>query len=180
MKVTTEMHYEFDDIQFGLFYEKNVQLLYRMAFHILHDHGKAEDALQEALLKLYKARKKIDSEIMAFRWAKIMVRNEAINLYYKNRRLEPISPDEIEILINSTTAPSNIENIILQKEDLEQLYLALQKMPKKFSEVIRFRYFDDIPPKEIAAMLQIPLFTVYSRLRRGLELLKGGKDYGEK
>lgn len=48
----------------------------------------------------------------------------------------------------------------------------LKTLPPSFAEVITLRVYEDLPPREIAARLDLPVQTVRSRLRRGLALLK--------
>ena len=48
----------------------------------------------------------------------------------------------------------------------------LKTLPPAFAEVITLRIYEDLPPREIAARLDLPVETVRSRLRRGLALLK--------
>jgi RNA polymerase sigma-70 factor (ECF subfamily) len=46
---------------------------------------------------------------------------------------------------------------------------AMEKLPLIFREVLNLRFEEDMKLEEIAAILQIPLSTVKSRLRRALE-----------
>jgi len=52
----------------------------------------------------------------------------------------------------------------------------LMELDEPFRTTLLLRYFDELPPPEIAARLGVPLDTVRSRLRRGLERLRERLD----
>lgn len=61
----------------------------------------------------------------------------------------------------------------LQREELRHaLEHALERLPEPYAEVITLRVVDGLPPRDIAAALDIPVETVRTRTRRGFERLK--------
>ena len=63
------------------------------------------------------------------------------------------------------TSEASIEDILSVRE-------ALKKLREDYREVIELYYFSDLTVSEIAQMLQKPVNTVKSHLRRGREELK--------
>lgn len=67
--------------------------------------------------------------------------------------------------VDLMTAPGiNPEEQALQRAELERLHAALEQVPFKLRAVILMHDFDEVPLKEIAIALDIPLQTTYSRL----------------
>lgn len=53
---------------------------------------------------------------------------------------------------------------------------ALRSLPERYATVVALRYFEGLPPRRIAAAIDLPLETVYARLRRGLRQLRHSLD----
>jgi RNA polymerase sigma-70 factor (ECF subfamily) len=73
-----------------------------------------------------------------------------------------------EVIVDAIEAPSpspGPEEQLQRAEDLDVVYRALQLVPMDRRAVFILYEFDGCPMKEIAASLQVPLFTAYSRLR---------------
>ena len=58
-------------------------------------------------------------------------------------------------------------------EELRRVESLLQHLPRRQAEVVRLRVFDELRLREIAEVIGCPLATVKSRLRYGLEKLRG-------
>jgi RNA polymerase sigma-70 factor, ECF subfamily len=56
--------------------------------------------------------------------------------------------------------------------DEEKLQAALDAMPETYRSPVLLYYFEDLSYKEIAAVLEVPLGTVMSRLSRGKTFLR--------
>ena len=59
------------------------------------------------------------------------------------------------------------DDALLAKQMRAQVLRALEQVPLKRRAVLVMHDIDDIAVREIASTLEIPLFTVYSRLRKG-------------
>jgi RNA polymerase sigma-70 factor, ECF subfamily len=61
-----------------------------------------------------------------------------------------------------------------ERLDAEQaralVHAALQCLPPQYRAVLALRDIDNVPMRQVAGMLEIPLFTAYSRLRRARQL----------
>lgn len=65
-----------------------------------------------------------------------------------------------------------VENVVIQKEEDDQLISAMMTLPIKYREVIYLFYYEELLIKEIAVMTEAGVNTVKTRLRRAKELLK--------
>ena len=68
----------------------------------------------------------------------------------------------------------SVEQTVIQNDEDHQLASAVMNLPIKYREVIYLFYFEEMPIKEIAAVIEVKENTVKTRLRRGKELLKEG------
>ena len=77
--------------------------------------------------------------------------------------MNPID-DDPEAL--SATTDTNPETVLLQQIDHDLLRQALSELPIEFREVLILREMEGLSYKEIAALAELPIGTVMSRLAR--------------
>jgi RNA polymerase sigma-70 factor (ECF subfamily) len=62
---------------------------------------------------------------------------------------------------------------LVQRAELQRrLVGAVLQLPPPHRDALLLRFFDGLPPRAIAARLQVPVATVHSRLQRGLQSLR--------
>ena len=61
--------------------------------------------------------------------------------------------------------------LVIQRQEVERVQQALEALPSDFREVLVLRELEGLSYKEIAAVVQVPIGTVMSRLARGRERL---------
>ena len=66
----------------------------------------------------------------------------------------------------------NPEELLLQKADAQTLRQAVEELPLEFREVLVLRELDELSYKQIAAVADLPLGTVMSRLARARKRLQ--------
>ncbi len=69
-------------------------------------------------------------------------------------------------------AAANPETLLLQNADHLMLGQALEALPVEFREVVVLRELEGLSYKEIAAITEVPLGTVMSRLARARKRLQ--------
>jgi RNA polymerase sigma-70 factor (ECF subfamily) len=60
----------------------------------------------------------------------------------------------------------------LERERAGQLEAAMDELPVSYREVLTLRFEEEMKLEEIAQVLEIPLSTVKTRLRRSLERMR--------
>ena len=63
------------------------------------------------------------------------------------------------------------EALVIQRQDVERVQLAIEELPVDFREVIMLRELEGLSYKQIAEVIGAPIGTVMSRLARGRERL---------
>jgi RNA polymerase sigma-70 factor (ECF subfamily) len=155
----------------------------RTAYVIAPD-GDAEDAVQEAFVKAYRALDRFRGGSPFRPWLLRIVANEARNRRRSAGRRTGLALRAAEDRRPGDAAPSP-ESAVLDRETRESLVDALNELRPDDREVIAARYFLDLSEAETAEVLQLPRGTVKSRLSRAigrlrtqLEIADGGPNDG--
>lgn len=141
---------------------QNKNAMYKTAIVILKNEDDAYDALQEALIKMYKNINKLEN-IQAFNfWSKRIIVNCCYDLINRNKKV-------IDITSRLTENYEETREDIYDCED--SLVQTLEKIEPDLRLTATLYYYDDLSTKEIGEVLQIPVGTVKSRLARAREKL---------
>jgi RNA polymerase sigma-70 factor, ECF subfamily len=136
---------------------------YNLARWLLRNDQDAEDAVQEAYMRAYKA-------FARFRggdgkaWFMTILRNVCYTMIKKLRSHE--TPEAFDEEIHQSVDESKMQEAFRQKANAESLHLALEKLPDEFREIIVLHDLEGLAYKEIASVVGIPIGTVMSRLAR--------------
>lgn len=145
-----------------------------LARWITGNHADAEDVLQEACMRAFRA---IGSarNANARAWLLAIVRNTAMTWIVKNRpKTVVITDDEATFeraglgMVEQQASP---EALLIKKADAEQLHSAIAALPLQYREVLVLREIEELSYQEISKVLSIPMGTVMSRLARARSLL---------
>jgi RNA polymerase sigma-70 factor, ECF subfamily len=141
--------------------------LYRMASRMLGDRARAEDVVQEVYLQAWKSFDRFEIGTNCKAWLFKILFNSIHHYRRKwfNMRFIKESEDVLEI---ASAKPDPLPDHLTDKEILA----ALERIPTDFKSVVILADVEDFAYKEIAAILEIPIGTVMSRLSRGRKLLR--------
>jgi len=104
-------------------------------------------------------------------WLGRIVRNVASNLRRDRSRRQRREHDAVA----PGCVPSSAE--LMQREEQRRLLVAaVDRLPAALRAVVLLRFFEGLPPRKIAARLDLPVATVWNQLRRALQLLREGLD----
>jgi RNA polymerase sigma-70 factor (ECF subfamily) len=134
---------------------------FRAAYLVVHDAAAAEDIAQESFLAALRALDRFDRRRPFGPWLHRIAVNRAID-WARARQLR----GEAE-LVEAHAAPAGAEPFD------DTLLAALAALSPDQRAVIVLRHLLGYTPGEIAKTLGLPRGTVNSRLRRGLDSLKG-------
>jgi RNA polymerase sigma factor (sigma-70 family) len=148
------------------------RLVYAVAFKVLGDRGRAEDATQQTFVKAWRAAHSFDERRELGPWLATIARRVAIDLYRQEAHrvadpLESASPADPALV----AAPQSAEAIY----DVWEVRQAVAQLPPDEQEVVRLQHLDGFTHAQIAERLGVALGTVKSRSfrahRRLAELL---------
>jgi RNA polymerase sigma-70 factor (ECF subfamily) len=147
------------------------QIAMRTAWLVTRNAAEAEDAVQEAFVKAYRALRRF-REGAAFRpWLLAIVTNEARNRRRSVARADRLTLRVAEVRPSGDAAPSP-EAAALLEEERELLIRALNALREEDRLVVGYRYLLGLSEAETAEALGVPKGTVKSRLARSLGRLR--------
>jgi len=149
-------------------YDLYSDALYGICLKILRNHtGMAEDAFQEAMVKIWKYASSYDPEKgKLFTWILNITRNTAIDYYRKMDRRSQIQNDISDVHI---TNPNMVRNPQTDAIDVKD---QLDNLSTDERDAIELAYFSGMTHQQISGQLEVPLGTVKTRIRRGIIKLR--------
>jgi len=139
--------------------------------------GLAEDAVQEALLRAYRAWPALpDKGRDPWPWLRTIVVHEARRLGARNARTAPGLPSGPEEEAPGN-APDPLESVVLEEERAEAAR-ALLHLPALYRVAAELRYTHGLSCAEAAAVLGTPVGTVKWRLHEAHSRVRAGLDDG--
>lgn len=158
-------------------YDRLSRQAFGLAYRILGDGPSAEDVVQEAFLALWRraeridpARGKLSSLVLT------LVHHRAIDVLRANRgqQSRQMSVDLAEV----EKIDADVSERVLQSLSRDNVRAALAGVPDDQRRAIEMAYFEGLTHVEIAEALELPLGTVKSRLRLGLEKMRAALKTG--
>lgn len=129
--------------------------------------GQAEDIVQDVMLAVWNKAHQFDAERADVSgWVFQIARNRQIDLFRRNSRPVP------EELIPDETETCDTEQIIGLEQEVSALRDALARLKPSQRDIIEKAYLGELSHSEIQASTGIPLGTIKSRIRLGLEKLR--------
>ena len=138
--------------------------LYRHALMILADRALAEDAVQQAFVRLL-SRGRVEEISSVRALLRVMVRNEAYRLL--GARRPAVSLDDADVcLLEPADVPAE------RREEQRRVEQALRLLPPDQREVVHLKVYEGLSFAEIAQTLAIPPNTAASRYRYAISHLR--------
>jgi RNA polymerase sigma-70 factor (ECF subfamily) len=145
----------------GQLFARHADSAWRTAFAIVHDHGRAEDVVQDAFVRAIHAAERFDRSRPFRPWLLRIVTNRALDVL---RHEQYATPGDVE--------PSGALDGVADRDAADVREAILRLDPDRRAVVV-LRYWLDLSPVEIADRLGLPVGTVGSRLTRALHELAG-------
>ena len=143
---------------------------HNLAKWLLRNEQDAQDVVQEAFLRAFKAFGGFHGS-NGRAWLLTIVRNTSYTLLKKNRvaDLTTTFDEEIHTAGHESVSPATI---LEHSENAELIKEAMDELPAEFREILALRHQEGLSYKEIADIAQIPPGTVMSRLARARAKLR--------
>ena len=151
---------------------------YRLAHWLTGNSTDAEDVVQDASLRAFRAIKGYAGG-SARAWLLSIVRNTAYSWLRKNRPTAVVTVDDLEAVELAHPHAETPETTLLAQIDAEQLRAVIAALPEPFRETLVLRDIEGLDYREIAQATEVPIGTVMSRLaraRRRMTTTLGGKQ----
>lgn len=132
-------------------------LLYKVAHEVLHNPADAQDAVQQALMRTWEKRSRIQPESLRAYLTRATL-NESRTMLRRQRYAIPVE-----------TVP---ERIAPERADLRPVMEAIAALPEQLKWPVWLKYLEDMSEKEAASALGLTLAAFRSRLHRARKLLR--------
>ncbi len=148
--------------------------LYRYLLRLVVEPAAAEDLFQQTWVRVMESIRRYDPRRSFDAWLFSVAHNLAIDYLRKSL---PESLDEVlpsghaRIDGLAATGPDPLDSL-LEWERADAVAAALRHLPAIHREVLTLRFEEDLKLEQMAGIVQIPLSTVKSRLRRALDGLR--------
>lgn len=153
-------------------YDRHGRVAYGLAYRILGDAGAAEEAVQDAFLRVWRRASTFDPSRGVVRsWLMTIVHHCAIDLLRRRSGSPPVVAGLDEIA--ERQAVPDAWSDVSGRLESERVRGAVATLPADQRRAIEMAFFDGLTHREIAERDGLPLGTVKGRMRLGLRRLYG-------
>lgn len=140
---------------------ENQAPLYRMAYGYLQNREDALDAVQSAACAALEKRRSLRDPEALGTWVRRILHNACMDLLRRRSREAPLT--------EAAERPPDAGPPSLPEDSLSE---ELARLPPEVQAVLRLRFYEDLPLRDIAAVTGANLSTVKTRLYTGLKRLR--------
>lgn len=154
--------------------ERYQHRLYRYLLRLVREPGTAQDLFQQTWLRVMERISRYNPQLSFDGWLFALAHNLAVDYLrrYRPESLdEPLPSGDTRAEIVPGSSPGALEQL-LAEERAGWLVSAVAELPVAFREVLTLRFEEELRLEEIAAVLDVPLGTVKTRLHRALKYLR--------
>ena len=156
---------------FEILIRRHQKATFNLVYRLLGDYDEAAEVAQEVFLSAYKAIHSFRGDANFSTWLYRIAFNHAStrrrSMTLSQQRYAPLENTDIP-----NDGPVDPADAVEQKEIQQEVQRALRQLDERDAALILLRDLQDVPYEEVAAMLDIPIGTVKSRLHRARQTLK--------
>jgi RNA polymerase sigma-70 factor (ECF subfamily) len=150
-------------------YDRYGRLVFSMALRIAQDHGAAEEITQDVFLRCWRNIDRYHPQQSSLvTWLLAITHHRAIDELRSRRGKDMRREISGEAIHPLATLETGFDEALLRGEVQEALHL----LPPAQRDVIELIFWGGLTRREVADRLQLPLGTVHTRLRLGMEKLR--------
>ena len=145
--------------------------VFSMALRFVRRERDAEDIAQEAFLRAYRGLEGFKGDSKFSTWLYRITWNLCTDWLRRNRKPGrlPVAIDDTEALADGRV---DLERGLLAEEERRKVREALDGLDDKYRAVLILLYYQGMSYDQIAAVLEVPMKTVETRLYRARKLLR--------
>ena len=160
---------------FALIYDRHASAALGLAHRMVRQQGAAEDVVQQAFLALWRSNSYRPAKGSVRGFLLRIVHNAAVD-HLRRERARGAGRHVEEALAHAVAAGDETHVQVERAEEARKVREALTTLPESQQRSLELAYFGGLTHVEIAQTLDVPIGTVKSRLRLGLETLRGRID----
>ena len=150
--------------------------LHALARSLVRDASRADDVVQDAWIAALQHQPHLPTAEDFRRWISAVVRNNARQVLRSEGRRS-----EREQSVARSEDTQSTQDLYHRTRRRQEIVDHVLQLDEPYRAVILLRYFEGLPPRKIAARLDLPVNTVKTRLQRGMDQLRARltRDYGD-
>ena len=164
-----------DDAALKVLYRQCAPKLYGLALRVVTQRDWAEDVLQEAFLSIWRSAGDYRASLSPpMAWMGLIVRSRGLDMLRRRTADRTHVTQELDETLSDTIASDNPTpmDTAQASEQAWALHQCLGRLDNKQREVVSLAYVRDLSHGELAQQLSLPLGTVKTWIRRGLDQLR--------
>lgn len=161
---------------FKRLYDLTSSRLYGVALRVVGNREWAEDVLQDAYLNVWRVAETYRASLSPpLAWMGVIARSRALDFLRRrhSERLDVLQPLEGAVSDTLADEAESPMDVAQASEQAWALHECLRKLEARQREVLSLAYLRDLSHGELAEQLKLPLGTVKTWIRRGIEQLRG-------
>ena len=165
-ELMTAIQQQRDSAALGELYDRHGSRVYSLCLMMLQETSSAQEVTQDAFLKVWTRSEQYRSEAGSLiGWLLTIARNSARDrMRYENYRSGPSLDDE--------TFPEMPDLAEADEARWRDLRIVMKDLPKEQRAVIELAYYRSMSQSDISAYLSVPLGTIKTRMRLGMDKLR--------
>ncbi|HSW17566.1 MAG TPA: sigma-70 family RNA polymerase sigma factor [Ramlibacter sp.] len=169
-------HLRSSEAAFRELYELTSGRMYGLALRVVGNREWAEDVLQDAYLNIWRIADAYSASLSPpMAWMGVVVRSRGLD-FLRRRASQGVDRSvELDDAIQETLSCDSASPLDLTQasEQAWALHECLRKLEARQREVLSLAYLRDLSHSELAAQLRLPIGTVKTWIRRGIDQLRG-------
>jgi len=166
-----------DEAAYAKLLQRYKRPVYHMILKMVRNIDDAEDLTIESFAKAFRSLHRFKKDYTFSTWLFRIATNNTIDQIRK-KKLNTLSidysftdEDGNSVSIDVEDENNNPQEETIKAQKAELLLVFVDKLPAKYQQLVRLRYYDELSYEEIAERIQAPLGTVKAQLHRARELM---------
>lgn len=155
-------------------YDRYSRLVFSLALNSVGDSATAEEITQDVFLRVWqRARQYRADRAKVSTWLTSITRHRAIDqLRRRSSRPEQHGVAWAELAPGAEPSINGPDQAVVLTMERERVRAAIAQLPEEQKQVLALAYFQGLPQSQIAEALAMPLGTVKTRIRLGMQKLR--------
>ncbi len=165
-----------DQQAFAQLYDATSRKVFGIVLHVLRDHAQAEEVTQEVYVEVWRLARRYDStQGSVTAWLNTMAHRRAIDRVRSAERRTQRERRHFEFQTDDRSPDPS--ELVVANDEGRRVRDALAQLSEGQRTAVELAYFQGKTQREVAEVLQVPLGTVKTRIRDGMQRLR--KQLGE-
>jgi RNA polymerase sigma factor (sigma-70 family) len=154
---------------FSKLYERTSAKLYGICVRLMGNEAEAQEVLQEAYVTVWRKAGRFEpAKASPITWLVVLARNTAVD----RLRRRHATLEGLDAAADVADDDPSAFNLLADAEDAARLYQCIETLDDRARAMIRSAFIDGASYPQLAAREGVPLGTMKSWIRRGLQSLR--------